>query len=270
MPELPEVEFARGCLERWLVGRTLTRVTSQPGTRVLRESSARALAALTGHRVDAVERRGKWLLWHLSEGAGLLAHLGMTGRFVRRAPDASSSPHARATFAVDDARIELVDQRMFGRLLPGSVEALTAHRVWREQGPDALGTAWSAARLKEALGPSRSPVKVALMDQTKLAGLGNIQATEALWRAGVHPRTEARALEDAQRTRLVKAILWTLERTLADLSGDEIVYVEESPETNPFLVYGREGQPCPRCGTTLVKDTIAGRTTTWCPSCQPA
>lgn len=270
MPELPEVEFARGCLSRWLSGRTLIEVTSQPNTRVLRGSTAEALAALAGHRVTSIQRRGKWLLWELRQGGGLLAHLGMTGKFVRRAPDVPPSPHARATFAIRDARIDLVDQRLFGRLLPGPLEALQASRVWSELGPDALGTGWTPHRLKEALGPSRAPVKSTLMDQTRLAGLGNIQATEALWQARVHPRTATRALDDDQLARLVEAIRWTLERTLAELSGDEIVYVEEAPETNPFLVYAREGKPCPRCGTTLLKDTIAGRTTCWCPTCQPA
>lgn len=270
MPELPEVEFARGCLQRWLGGRTLVKVTAQPGTRVLRGATARALASLAGRRVQSIERRGKWLLWQLSDNAGMLAHLGMTGRFVRRRPDVAASPHARASFAVDDARIDFVDQRIFGRLLPGALEALRDFPAWRDLGPDALSDRWSGQKLQEALGNSRAPVKAALMDQARLSGLGNIQVTEALWRAGVHPRTPARALEDGQRARLVEAIRWTLERTLAELSGDEIVYVEEAPETNPFLVYGRAGQPCPRCGTTLVKDTLGGRATVWCPSCQPA
>lgn len=268
MPELPEVEFARQCLTRWLRGKRLERATASPATRVLRGSSEDALRALEGHRIEDIERRGKWLLWKLSAGAGALAHLGMTGRFVWRPVD-DEPRWSRVRLEVKGGAVHFVDPRMFGRLLPGGFDELAHRREWRAQGPDAWDETWTPASLRDALGATKSPVKVALMDQAKVAGLGNIQATEALWRARLHPGRPPASLDANDWRRLVAGIRWTLERTLADLSGDEITYVEEDPSSNPFLVYAREGEPCPRCSTTLEKLTLAGRTTIWCPACQP-
>jgi formamidopyrimidine-DNA glycosylase len=266
MPELPEVEFARGCLSRWAVGRTLVRVEGSR-TRVLRGLSKKALAVLAGRAVQAVERRGKWLVLRLDGGLGLVAHLGMTGKFERDEPGAPPVRWSRVRFVLSDGRVlHYRDPRMFGEIRAGSLEKLVQDLP--ELGPDALGI--SARELKPLLAGRRRPIKDLLMDQRVLAGLGNIYATEALFSARIHPARQGGALSDREVERLARAITRSLEKMLDRSGGDRITYVEEARHTNPFLVYGRARTPCPRCGTRLSKRTIGGRTSVFCPTCQPA
>lgn len=271
MPELPEVEFARICLRRWLQRKTLARVEAER-TRVLRGSSPEALEALAGHRLLEVERRGKWLLLRFDQGMGVLGHLGMTGKFVLQKKREPAPSHSRARFVrADGAVIHYRDPRLFGRLLPGPLDAITGEEGWATLGPDAWDAPLSAGELHARLATRKRAVKEVLMDQTVLAGLGNIQATEALFLAKVHPARPAASITPAEARRLASAIRETLERTLAMNEGDEaITYVEEDPEQNPFLVYGRTGEPCPRCRTPLVSLPLGGRTSAFCPRCQPA
>ena len=266
MPELPEVEFARGCLERWWRGRVLVDV-SAPSTRLLRDSSPEALAALSGRRFDGVERKGKWLLVHLSGGAGLLAHLGMTGKLVRVRGDAPVH-WSRARF-VDDAGFTVHDRdpRMFGRLIPGRVDELVRRREWLDLGPDAWREPPTTEGLHVQLAAGRRTVKEQLLDQSLLAGLGNIQATEALFFARIDPRRTGRSLSADEVARLVGGIRHTLARTLASNTGDDITYVEEGGD-NPFVVYGRAGEPCPACGGSLTSMVLGGRATVFCGRCQ--
>lgn len=275
MPELPEVEFARRCLLRWLLNHPLAAVEAEP-SRVLRDASSRDLRdlrALTGARLERVDRLGKQLLLRFDDGRGLLSHLGMTGRWELQRPGEPPVKHSRFRLVRDDgAVVHYRDPRMFGRIRPGDAEALERDPSLTSLGPDALDDPPTASRLLDAFAGRRRTIKEALMDQAILAGLGNIQATEALFRARLSPRLPAGELTRSEAERLVRAIRWTLERTLKDLDGgDSITYVEESrsPENNPFLVYGRAGEPCPRCGTTLESIRLGGRTTVFCPSCQP-
>lgn len=272
MPELPEVEFARRSLESWLGGKKLAAVEAER-TRVLRGSTPEALAELAGHRVRAIDRRGKWLLWRLDGGLGLLSHLGMTGKFVLRRRHEPPPRWSRAHFLRSDgAAIHYQDQRMFGRLLPGPLAELEEEDVWRTLGPDAWESLPKPKEWRAILSSRRRAIKDVLSDQTVVAGLGNIQSTEALFMAQIHPARPAAELTDDEVRRLTLAIRRTLERTLKLDEGREgdIAYVEEGTEENPFLVYGRAGESCPRCGTTLEKRTIGGRTTAFCPKCQPA
>jgi formamidopyrimidine-DNA glycosylase len=266
LPELPEVEFARGCLERWWRGRTLDHVSAPP-TRLLRGSSPAAFARLSGHRVETVERRGKWLHIRLSEGAGLLAHLGMTGKFVRVRGE-EPVRWSRATF-VDDRgfAVHARDPRMFGRLVPGRSDELVSRPEWTALGPDAWLEPPAPRPLSDLLSRSRRSVKEQLLDQALLAGLGNIQATEALFFARIDPRRPGGSLSAAEAARLVEGIHRTLARTLALNAGDDIAYVEEGGE-NPFVVYGRAGTPCPVCGEALASLVQSGRATVFCRRCQ--
>jgi formamidopyrimidine-DNA glycosylase len=265
MPELPEVEFARGCLERWLGGRVIA--CKAPESRVFRGASAVAFEALSGRRLRAVRRRGKWILAELDGGAGFLLHLGMTGKLVRAGGDVR---HARATIAGDDGTVVAYrDPRMFGRIVPGPLARLEEEPAWRGMGPDAWDDPPDAQRLAGLFSGSRRAIKDLLMDQALLAGLGNIQATEALFEARVNPARRAGTVTRGECSRLVKGIRATLARTLALEEGDEITYVEEAGASNPFRVYGRDGEPCPRCRTRLVRLVIAGRSSVFCPGCQP-
>ena len=270
MPELPEVEFARRSLEKWLVGEKLARVEADK-SRILRGSTPAALEKLAGHVVLGVERRGKQLLVRLDGGAGLLGHLGMTGKFELQRPGGPEVRWSRARLGRGDgAVVHYRDPRMLGLLRPGALAELEASASWADLGPDAWETKLTGALLKERLGKRKKSIKEALLDQTALAGIGNIQATEALWKAKLAPAQRADRLSTNDFAALAKAIRWSLERTLGAESGETITYVEENPAENPFTIYGRAGEKCPRCKTVLKKKTIGGRTTAFCPKCQQA
>lgn len=268
MPELPEVEFARARIEEWLRGRRLARVEVER-TRVTRIGPTE-FDALSGEKVLAVERTGKWLLWRISGALGVLGHLGMTGKFVLRGPD-DEVRWSKVRFVREDGGVvHFQDPRMFGRISAGPLDKVLADPTYSTLGPDAWNAPPTAAKLRSLLAGRKRSLKDALMDQTILAGVGNIQATEALWRAKVHPARPAASLTPQEAGRLVRGIHWSLARTLKLNEGDqEITYVEEAPAENPFVVYGRAGEKCPRCRTVLEKETIGGRTSVFCPKCQP-
>jgi len=268
MPELPEVEIARRTLERWLGRSQVTRAEAER-TRVFRGGGRGAFARLRG-RLARAERHGKVLLVSLDSGQGFLSHLGMTGKWVRR-PAGEAVPHSRARLVLADGTVvHYRDPRLFGRIEPHPAERLRSLPVVRSLGPDPLLTPLSGRALRDALGRTRAPIKVALMDQRRLAGLGNIHAIEALWRARLHPARPARDLELPEWNRLATAIRRGLAFALSAEEGEEIAYVEEPGTENPFRVYARTGEPCPRCGTRIELRRQGGRRTDFCPRCQPA
>lgn len=270
MPELPEVEFARGCIERWLKGKPLVRVEADR-TRIVRGSSPAALEELVQHKLQRVERRGKWLLWQFDHDRGVLAHLGMTGKYILQKPKDGPVSHSRVRFFREDgAVVHYQDPRMFGRMAAGPIEKLRADPGFHALGPDAWNDPPSADALYGTLHARKRAVKEVLMDQTVLAGVGNIYATEALFHAGVHPARAGSSLTPEECRDIAEGIHWSLARSLKMNKGDKIVYVEEAGEhENPFLIYGKEGEPCPTCGTPLQSIRIGGRTSTFCPHCQP-
>ena len=280
MPELPEVEVAARNLRRWALGRKV-RGAEADRTAIVRPGGPRALEALVGARVRDVDRVGKHLLVTLARGAGdkhlvgLWSHLGMTGKWLRRRAGAAPPRFSHARLALDDgAVLHYCDMRRFGRLrvVPGArfseIPTLAA------LGPDPLRDGIDAAALHARLARTRLPIKVALLDQTILAGVGNIQAAEACFRARLDPRRPAASLTRAEVGRLARAILASIAYTLgcfaddgADAGDGAIVYVEENREANPFKVYGRAGEPCPRRNGTIRRIVQAGRSTFFCPAC---
>ncbi len=268
MPELPEVEFARRALRRWFTGRRLVRTEVDPRARTLRGGEPLVFAQLRGRLVQA-DRRGKYLLLGFSNGLGCLAHLGMTGKFLRR-PEGEAVRWSRARFVLDSGDVlHFQDPRMFGRLEPAPRSALPALAAWTKLGLDPLEDGLTVAQLRGAVGTSRQPLKVALMDQARLAGLGNIHAAEALFRARLHPSRTAASLSPAQWRALAQGIRATIAFALkVEGDADDIAYVEEPGAENPFLVYGQAR--CRRCRGLVKSFTQAGRTTHFCPACQPA
>jgi formamidopyrimidine-DNA glycosylase len=270
MPELPEVEFARSCLARWLRGQKLASVEAD-ATRVVRGTPPKTFATLAKHRVTQVERRGKWLLIHFDSALGVLAHLGMTGKFELARKGGQTVRWSRVRFARSDGSVvHYRDPRQFGHLRVASLSTLLATEPLKSLGPDAKDHLPTARALAARMSKSRRAVKEVLMDQTVLAGIGNIQATEALFLARIHPARKASSLDIKEIGRIRRGIARSLARTLAMNKGDKITYVEESKRVeNPFLVYGKAGDPCPACGTRIEKMVIAGRTSSFCPHCQP-
>ncbi len=264
MPELPEVEIAARNLRSWLRKKTIDAVTISR-TRVVRGGSAAKIAeSLVGGRVTKVDRRGKWLRLTLEGGALLFSHLGMSGRWVKRAKVDEILRSERARLDLGSVSVRYVDPRMFGRLVLASADI----DEWTSLGPDPLTDGVDAKVLEKALSKIRRSIKEALLDQRVLAGIGNIQATEALWRARIDPRAPAQSLEGAQVKALAKAMVASIEDTLAHEEGPEITYVEDAGAPNPFPIYGREGEPCPRCRTALVRIVQGGRATVFCTECQ--
>lgn len=267
MPELPEVEIARRCLVRWFDGTSLVRAESTP-TRIFRGADRTSFDALRGPLTNA-ERKGKYLLLGFGAG-GVVMHLGMTGKFVKR-PAGHEEPYSRARFVLSSGEVvHFRDPRMFGRAEPAPFASLRALPSVAKLGRDPLVEGLDVDALKAAIGTSKQPLKVALMDQERIAGLGNIHAAEALFRAHVHPGRLAKSLDPSEWRALAKGIDAALAFGLSSQEGEEeIEYVEEPGAPNPFLIYGRAGTPCRRCKTKVQSFTQGGRTTHFCPKCQP-
>jgi formamidopyrimidine-DNA glycosylase len=268
MPELPEVEFAARNLRKWTRGATIVAVDA-PRTRVLRARGVReGEVVLVGARVSSVERRGKWIRWLLADRRRIFSHLGLSGRWLRRAVGAPAEPAERLRLDLRArdrvTSLRYVDPRMFGRFVVAEDDL----DEWTSLGPDPLVDPFDGEVLRAAVSGKRGAIKQVLLDQTVLAGVGNIQATEALWRARIDPSARANELTGRQCDALAKAINWTIERTLALEEAPEIQYVGDAGAPNPFLVYGRGGEPCPRCRTVLVRTVLGGRSTALCPRCQ--
>ncbi|TNF29452.1 MAG: hypothetical protein EP329_15660 [Deltaproteobacteria bacterium] len=266
MPELPEVEIVRRNLERWTVGRAIVAIGAPDLGRVDGDPGA-----LVGRRVRAWRRRGKLLLGELA-GAdgddgllGVVSHLGMTGKWVREPGDRR---FVRMTWTLDDGlTVGLVDARRLGRtfVFAGPPDA---HPRVASLGPDPLHDGLDGATLRARLGRGRAPLKSRLMEQGRVAGLGNICVVEACFRAGVHPHTPLSDVPADRWDALAAGAVAHIHKTLADEAGDEVAYVNEGGP-NPFLAYGREGEPCPHCGDAIVRAVLAGRPSFFCPSCQP-
>jgi len=267
MPELPEVEIARRNLERWLQGTPVTGAQADR-TRVFRGADRSAFEALRG-RLAFARRRGKTLLLGFEDNQGFLSHLGMTGKWVSRAAG-QTEPYSRARLLLADGRVlHYRDPRLFGRIHPAPADGLDNLPDVRRLGVDPLLDRLDGRRLKAVFSRSRTPLKVALLDQSRVAGLGNIHAAEALWRAKLSPFRPASALTDAEWRRLATAIRACIRFALSRETDEEIAYVEEPGTPNPFRVYGRAGKRCLRCGGSVRNVRQAGRSTYFCPRCQP-
>jgi formamidopyrimidine-DNA glycosylase len=275
MPELPEVESVRRQLEPALVGRRLESVTIHDARLVRPYEPAEVAAELEGERAVAVERRGKYLVVRFESGRVLLIHLRMTGSLLHAAAGSlQEDPHRRAVVRLDDGSdVAYRDVRRFGTWLllePGEAEPYLSERV----GDEPLDVLFTAARLGERLAGRRTSLKAALLDQRTLAGMGNIYADEALWRAKLNPLRAASSLDRAELRRLHRAIRAALEHGLArqgsTLRDYRLPDGSGGTMQDEFRVYGRGGEPCDRCGTPISRTRVAGRTTWFCPTCQPA
>jgi formamidopyrimidine-DNA glycosylase len=274
MPELPEVETVRARLEPELVGRRLERVEILDPRLTRPFDPARVAAELEGERIAAVDRRGKYLLVRFESGRVLLIHLRMTGSLLHgsdgRLP--GEDPHRRAVVKLDDGSdVAYRDVRRFGTWLlvePDELEPYLGDRVGREP----LERAFTTKRLGEALAGRRTPVKAAILDQRRLAGIGNIYADEALWRARIHPQRPAGELDADELKALHRGIRTALKAGIARQGATLRDY--RTPDggsgamQHEFKVYAREGEPCERCGTPIEKIRAAGRGTWYCPNCQ--
>jgi formamidopyrimidine-DNA glycosylase len=271
MPELPEVETVARGLRAFLVGSTVVGVEVRWARSVIPPDPTVFAAGLIGQTVTGVGRRGKWIIVSLSEAGALLVHLRMTGRLVVEPGDASDDPHTRVLVQLNGGRrLRFSDQRKFGRLVLTS----DPHTVLADLGPEPLADNFTAARLEEMLAHRRGRIKPLLLNQRFLAGLGNIYADEALFRARLHPLRGADTLTPVEVRRLFRAIRSLLQAaigsggtTLADAA-----YQQPDGSSGEYAdllaVYGRTGQPCQRCTTAIERIVVGQRSSHYCPRCQ--
>jgi formamidopyrimidine-DNA glycosylase len=259
MPELTEVEIVRRQLAKLRGGRIVRVVSADRRVFAPR-------ADPTGHLIREVGRRGKWLRLVLDEGY-VFAHLGMTGDWTLRGPDDEPLRFERLRMDVERrgkvTSARYTDPRRFGRFVPAP-EAIEA---WRELGPDPLLEGIDEEHVLEVMKKRKRSVKEVLMDQSLLAGVGNILAIEGLWNAKIDPRTPSRVMTSRDVRAVAKGLRAIIDRTLA---YNERMVQKAGHAKAPFRIYGRAGEPCPRCGTTLRATVLGGRGTTFCPGCQKA
>lgn len=288
MPELPEVETVRIGLSAFLPGRTIAKV-EYDWDKSFPNSAPDVAQFLIGARVVTVARRAKVLLIELDSKYTLVVHLKMTGQLVFRSkrgehfgaghpndsligelPDRST--RVTLTFT-DDSALFFNDQRKFGwmRLLPTA--EVPQIDFFQKVGPEPLSTDFTWAVLRDRLRRrANTNIKAALLDQTVIAGIGNIYADESLWGAKIHPQTLVKNLSDARIKRLYEAMVAVLRLAIEKGGSTDRNYVNAEGKRGSYLhfasVFRREGQPCPRCGTTIIKTKVAGRGTHLCPQCQ--
>lgn len=278
MPELPEVEVVRRGLQAHVLGRQIHSVDVLHPRAVRRHLAGAAdfAASLSGARPVEVRRRGKYLWLALEDGRAVLGHLGMSGQLLLQPASVPDETHLRVRirFADDGPELRFVDQRTFGGL---SVVAIDDHGIpvgIGHIGLDPLDPAFDAAALYRSLHARRTGVKRALLDQSLISGVGNIYADEALWRARLHYARPTETLTRAEVARLIEAIGAVMAAALAEggTSFDSL-YVNVNGESGYFdrslQAYGREGEPCRRCGTPIRRDPFMNRSSYTCPQCQP-
>ncbi len=296
MPELPEVETVARDLQRWVAGATITDATVA-WERTIRHPlpPERFAAEIAGATIRRVSRRAKTVLLHLEDGRVMTVALRMTGALLVTPAGTPPDPYARVVFALADGReLRYRDVRKFGRigLWPGGglrsvgggrgarsrkvKEAGRRYRigeVFSGHGPEPLQRGFSAARLAERLRGRSAKLKSLLLDQSFIAGVGNIYADEALWRARLHPLRTADSLDEREVRRLHRAVRQVLRQGIANRGSSFSDYVgadgEPGDNAERLAVYRRTDQPCYRCGRPIRRIVVGQRSTHFCPHCQP-
>jgi len=267
MPELPDVELYKRYLDEHALRQTIERVVVNDA-RILGHLPATAFVArLTGNRFEDSRRHGKHLLVRLKKDGWLALHFGMTGNLAYFRNAADDPPYDRVRFDFTGGRhLAYVNRRMLGRV--GLADDADEFIQAEELGPDALDPAFDLVTFARAIEGRRRDVKSVLMDQTLIAGIGNIYADEILLQARLHPKTPVTSLDERQRAELFRQIKRVLQTAIECGAGAE-QFLERLPD-DYLLPHREKGGKCPRCGGPIATLTAAGRTSYYCPRCQPA
>ncbi|MCA1989545.1 MAG: bifunctional DNA-formamidopyrimidine glycosylase/DNA-(apurinic or apyrimidinic site) lyase [Desulfarculus sp.] len=270
MPELPEVESVRRTLMPGILDRRVAEVLARP-SRVLRPDLEGFRRGVTGRRVTGSLRRGKLLVLTLEDGGYWAVHLGMTGQLILAPGElAADHVHARVVFGDGGPGLHYRDLRKFGYLAYYPDRDQLMAGLYGQMGPDALTI--SAEEFVARLAGRKSPIKSLLLDQRRLAGVGNIYADESLHRAGIHPQRGPAELSRQDLLRLHASLVETLDQALAQGGSSVKNFVDAEGRAGTFQeahrVYRRTGQPCPACGAPVERVVLGGRSTHFCPVCQ--
>jgi len=268
MPELPEVETIRRQLEPALAGRRIVGGAAHPSAKFVEATDA------IGSAFVSLRRRGKYLIAELIDDREMIVHLGMTGQLLHNTNDQRNGldeEYVRAHWELDDqTRLVYRDVRRFGRIRVVDAGDYSSIATLSALGPEPFDPTFDGAHLYQALKASSRRIKTQLLSQKPVAGVGNIYADEALWRAGVYPaaRTITRAGASKLRDAIVDVLAASIDNGGTTLRDYRTATGDEGTNQNYLRCYGRGGEPCERCGTELRSRIFDARTTTWCPSCQ--
>lgn len=269
MPELPEVETIVRALRQPLIGRTITGVWSLWPRHIVKPDLPQFEQRISGQRIQAVDRRGKFLIFTLSQNETVIIHLKMSGHLSVVAADEPMHKHVRTVFKLDNGQqLRFQDQRKFGRVY--LVHDLA--EVVGQLGPEPLDKMFTAELLQTRLAGHRRAIKPLLLDQAVVAGVGNIYADESLFYAGIHPERQADSLETAEIHHLHAAIQKSLRLGIERQGASIDLYYKPDGSKGEmqdyFAVYGQTHKPCSQCGTPIRRMTLGGRGTHFCPHCQ--
>ncbi|KJR98003.1 MAG: formamidopyrimidine-DNA glycosylase [Peptococcaceae bacterium BRH_c4a] len=273
MPELPEVETVKRSLEAQILGLSFTEIELMM-PKIVKTPSPNSFAEnLTGKKIKKLGRRGKYLLIHLSDNLTMVIHLRMTGRLVYSPQDKPAEKHTHAIFKLDNGfSLHYSDIRQFGRMGLTDTDKLEAFPGLKDLGIEPLNENFTRDFLKRELKRKRTKIKPLLLDQTFIAGLGNIYADEALHRARINPEKIAVNLTARETARLYQSIRDVLSEGIENRGTSFRDYVDGNGQAGSnqesLRVYDREGKPCLGCGKTVARIRLAGRSTYYCPKCQ--
>ncbi|NLR31228.1 bifunctional DNA-formamidopyrimidine glycosylase/DNA-(apurinic or apyrimidinic site) lyase [Levilactobacillus tujiorum] len=274
MPELPEVETVRRGLTQLVAGATIDHVDVYY-PKMVRPDAEIFTADLIDRKIEKIDRRGKYLLFRFSGDLTLISHLRMEGKYDVQ-PEGSPIPkHTHVIFHLKDQReLRYNDTRKFGRMrLVKTGTETTELKSLAQMGPEPTESALTLAYMQRVFGKSHKIVKPFLLDQSKIAGLGNIYVDEVLWLSKINPLTPADTLTKAQlavlRQNIIAEIAQAIQGHGTTVHTFSTAFGETGDFQNELHVYGHEGEPCERCGTEIVKIKVAQRGTHFCPHCQP-
>ena len=273
MPELPEVETIRRVLEPQLKGRAISHITANRTDIIAYPAAEQFCEAIKDQTIAAMDRRGKFLMILLESGDTIILHLRMTGCLLLTPQDYPQEKHTHIIFHLsDENQLRFSDTRRFGRFWFIKNRQSDTYSGISKLGPEPFDKSFNAEYLERKLGKRRRAIKDCLLDQSILAGIGNIYSDEILFQANVHPSRPANSLKQQEWERLAAIIPGCLSFFIEKnaITPEEYLKTKGQDYRNtPFLqVYGHSGEPCPVCGETLCRTVIGGRSSVYCPGCQ--
>lgn len=274
MPELPEVETVRRSLEDRVVGRRIDRVEVLAPKFIRHPDVETFLQTVVGKTVTSFGRCGKYLILPLSDGHRMIIHLKMAGRLLYCGSGEPLVKHTHVIFILDNGdHLRYIDLRHFGGIHLVSPEGKGSPTGLLSLGQEPLSSDFTVQYLSQALAKRKTRIKALLLDQAVIAGLGNIYADECLFQAGIHPERQAYSLSAEEVARLHQAIVEIIARAIENRGTTFSTYVDGDGRRGNYAemlqVYQRDGEPCPRCGRPLHRVKVGGRSSHFCPQCQP-